>query len=251
MKTSVLTIGIIALTGISVSRAAIIASDDFDSYSNGALPGQTAGGTGFSDTWAYEPSNQEPVTIDAGVVVASSSNGRVNQVFRTLSTPFASSGTLWISYDHGFDADNGGQSWGGLTFFNGTSEIALIGDNFNATTFRVTGNGAADTGISLFGGMKSVVAEITLGAGSGSSINVWINSSGVGAVDVDRAPDATRTGVSFAGVDRLRILGSDTIQRFDNLIIADSVADVNAIPEPSVLLLSGLGSLLLLRRRRY
>jgi hypothetical protein len=65
---------------------------------------------------------------------------------------------------------------------------------------------------------------------------------------------ATATGRDLAGVDGIRINGHDfgfsNPQSFDNLIIGTSITDIDAIPEPSTALLSGLAMLAILRRKR-
>ena len=61
MKTAVIASCIIALTGMSTSRAAVVASDDF-SYADGNLAGKN-GGTGFSGSWSAGSEERDQATF--------------------------------------------------------------------------------------------------------------------------------------------------------------------------------------------
>lgn len=224
-----------------LSQAAIIVSEDF-SYGDGGLNGQS-GGTGFSTSWSSSSS------VSGGIATGTSDSTR------DLSTAFAASGTLWVSFDWGYSGDpteNG--SYGGITFYIGGSEKFLIGNTWPGTGHDVWQmNGSAQTAVTNYGGMKTGVARITLGAGATSTVELWVGATG-SPVDVSGPAIATSTGRELAGVDRIRINGQDfgysNPQSFDNLLIGTTMADVDAVPEPSAALLGGLGLLGLLRRRR-
>lgn len=260
MKTPLLAICIIALTGMSVSRAAVIASDDFNSYDDGntTLDGGT-GGTGFSSGWNV--SNQ--INVTGGVLTTRPFNDPL--ATRTLSAPIADTGTLWISFDWGYTSAPGANDFSGLTLFDnvggdgdGGQRLFIGKDTRNVaedpTSFwGVTGGGISDTFTSVLShdGMKTGVAKITMGTGATDTIELWVGATG-SPVNVSGTADLTVSGFNIQGVETVRILGDNiTDSQFDNLIIGTTMADVDAIPEPSVLLLSGLGSLLLLRRRRW
>jgi hypothetical protein len=247
-----------ALMGtIVLSQAAIIIQDTF-SYDDGGLGGNN-GGTGWgSNVWFSANS-----TVSGGVAVAS--QGAWDQAHkRNFADTLGDSATLnltdilWVRFDWGHSATVGaGSGYGGLTFYNGTSdggsEIFLFGNPWwGAATdgeWNISG-GSGDnyTGISS-NGMKSGLAKLDLTAGT---VSLWVRATG-STIDVSDAADASVTGIStLAGIKGIRINGynGSASQSFDNLTIATSLSEVNAIPESSVALLGALGALALLHRRR-
>jgi hypothetical protein len=240
------------LGSAALSQAAIIVSEDF-SYADGGLNGQN-GGTGFNGGW------NASTNVTGGVSVGTAPSTRL------FSTSFASSGTLWLSFDWAYSAKpTEGGSYGGITFYTGATtggftegpsgtERFLIGNTWPGTghdLWRMSGSGPT---LELnYPSMKTAVARITLGAGATSIVELWVGAAG-SPVDVSAAAMAAVTNADLAGVDGIRIgggdFGSDNPQSFDNLLIGTTMADVDAIPEPSAVLLGGLGLLGLLRRRR-
>ncbi|MCU0749280.1 MAG: hypothetical protein MUF13_07015 [Akkermansiaceae bacterium] len=243
-QTSVAALTCTALIGAAaLSQAAILVSEDF-SYGDGGLNGQN-GGTGFSNAWT------SATNVTGGVVTGNDPS------FRTLSATFGSTGTIWISFDWGnSSAPAQDASYGGLTLYIGGSEKFLIGNTWpSPASHQVWSmNGTGVSSEPNYSGMKTAVAKITLGAGATSMVELWVAATG-SPVDVSGAPLLTSTGRELAGVDGIRINGSDfggggNQQSFDNLLIGTSMLDVDAIPEPGAALLGGLGTLALLRRRR-
>lgn len=213
------------LGSASLSQAELLVSEDF-SYGDGGLNGQN-GGTGFSAAW--NSSND----VSAGVAVGNSPSTR------SLSTPFPSAGTLWISFDWAYSAqptENG--SYGGLTFYVGGSEKFLIGNTWPGSGHNFWRmNGSGSSGVTNHGGMKTGVAKITLGAGATSTVELWVGPAG-SPVDVSGPAMATATDRDLAGVNGLRIGGVDfgfsNPQNFDNLLIGTEMADVDAAVPPTL-----------------
>ena len=197
------------LGSAALSQAAVLVSEDF-SYGDGPLNGQN-GGTGFSDAWSSS------VNVAGGVVGGNSPS------FRNFSTAFASSGILWVSFDWGHDSSTG-SAYGGLTFYVGGTEKFLIGNTWDPSTWNM--NGATPTSVSSVG-IKTGVAKITLGAGATSTVELWVGAVG-SPVDVSGPAMATATGRELEGVNRIRIMGNND-QKFDNLLIGTTMADVDAI----------------------
>jgi autotransporter-associated beta strand protein len=196
------------------ARADGIVSEDF-TYADGALNGQN-GGTGFSNSWT-STSN-----VTGGVPTGNSASTR------NLATPFPPSGTLWVSFDWGFDANpHPHAQFGGLTFFEGETERHLIGDVWDTGVWGL--NGGSATSEPNHGGMKTGVAKITLGEGANSTVELWVGPVG-SPIDVSAAPMAKASGRDLDGVDSIRIMGSsfesNINQRFDNLRIGTTADDV-------------------------
>lgn len=120
MKTIQL-LGLFTFSAVSL-HASIIASDDF-TYADGALTGNR-GGIGFSGAWitAFGAGNG----IVSGVAEAQGSGGN----FRGLSSAFGITGELWVTFDFGKIVGTA-NSFAGLSFFEGGSERAIIGDGQN------------------------------------------------------------------------------------------------------------------------
>jgi hypothetical protein len=208
-----LSIIVLCLMAQHVLQAAVVAQDDFEV--DGPLNGQS-GGTGFRDAWSggeYRISN--------GVVSGA------GEAFRTLEAPLASSGTLWVSFRYGVDVDQ--EDYGGLSFFEGTTERLIIGDTFGQDVWGMDSkrskNSKVHSSISTLG-MKTCVAKITLGAGSSSRVDLWVGTSADSQVDISRTPDLSMDGVSLSGVDRLRI-GAELNTKFGGLILKDSPEEVS------------------------
>ena len=229
------------LASTALSQAAVVWQDNFNGYANGSLAHQTVGGnpggTGFPGQWFNAGGT---VVVNSGVV---SGNG---PIFRDLGASFGSvSSTLWISFDWGHDTTHS-STYGGLTFFEGGTERALIGNTWDPATWNVTG-AISPTGVSSVG-MKTGVARISMFDGATDTIELWVGNAGV-PLDVSGAAMATGTGLNLNGVNIIRIMGGNA-QTFDNLTIGTTMASIGAVPEPSTTLLGGLGALALLRRRR-
>ena len=244
------------LGSAALSQAAIIIQDNFD-YADGGLSG-AGGGTGFgSNVWF-----SGNASVSSGVAVGSANawdQSQKRNFADTLGTSATANLTniLWVRFDWGHSATVGADSgYGGLTFYTGTSDGGTENFLFGNPWWKLStdgewnisgGTGDKNTGESS-NGMKSGVAKMDLGAGT---VSLWVGATGT-TIDVGLPADASVSGLSLAGIQGIRILGynSGASQSFDNLTIATTLADINAIPEPSAALLGGLGMLALLRRRR-
>jgi hypothetical protein len=153
------------------------------------------------------------------------------------ASAFGSSGTIWLSFDWG--QVNAGNTYGGLTFFDGDGTERLIIGNTSGGETTWNMNGATPTAIPT-SGMHTGVAKITLGAGATSTIELWVGPTG-SPVNVSGAAMATTTNRDLDGVSLLRINGGSD-QKFDNLLIGTTVADVDAtdIPAPPITYEQGL-----------
>jgi hypothetical protein len=201
-----------ALLLAASSQATVIASDDF--AVDGPLDGST-GGIGFTNAWSGGT-----YTINTGLV-----SGTGNSL-RSLASTLGSSGTLWVSFDM---ARTAGDSYGGLSFFEESTERLIIGDWFKKGVWGLDAkNGQRPiTDISI-DGIKTAVAKITLGAGATSAVELWVGENDTDPVDCSGLADASVTSVNLENAGILRI-GSGFTMDFADLIIADSAAEVGAI----------------------
>ena len=196
----------------------VLVSEDF-TYADGGLNGQN-GGTGFSNAWSSS------TNVTGGVVQGN------NHSFRSLSTVFGNSGTLWVSFDWGYvSKPSENASYGGLAFNKAGGERLIIGNTWPGTGHDVWRIGGLGPTTELnYQGMKTGVAKITLGAGATSTVDLWVGSTG-SPVDVSGPALATATGRDLEGVDEIRIMGLDyggVNSAFDHLLIGTTAADVDA-----------------------
>ena len=236
------------LGSAALSQAAIIISENF-SYGDGSLDPNN-GGTGFSQAWQTTDLN-----VSTGVATGPS-DASARRDF--IGNEFGNTGTIWLSFDWGYSStptQNG--SYGGLTFYTNGSENFLIGNTWPGTEANPTGhdvwsiNGASPSNVSNVG-MKTAVSRIQLGTGATSIVDLWVGATG-SPVDVSGPALLRSTDRDLDGVNGIRINGfsaNGATQSIDNIVIATTMGEVDAIPEPSAALLGGLGMLALLRRRR-
>ncbi|MFM2198950.1 MAG: hypothetical protein RLZZ505_2382 [Verrucomicrobiota bacterium] len=241
------------LASAAMSDAAVIISENF-SYADGSFA-YVGGGTGFGSNVWFDVNS----TISGGVAVGGGTSASKRNFADTLGDSATANSTniLYVRFDWGHSAAiSQNTGYGGLTFYTGTSdggsENFLIGNPWwnvpGDTEWTISGGGGDNySGISS-NGMKSGLAKFDLTAGT---VDLWVRSVGT-EIDVSDPADASVSGLTLGGIKGIRINGYNgtASQSFDNLTIATTLAEVNAIPEPSAALLGGLGLLALLRRRR-
>ncbi|MDF7807736.1 hypothetical protein P4E94_09830 [Pontiellaceae bacterium B12219] len=213
-----------ALLMAASSQAAVIAYDNFPL--DGALDGST-GGSGFTNAWSGGS-----YTIAGGVV-----SGTGNSL-RSLSSPLGSNGTIWVSFD--FGVDNNLNSYGGLSFFEGSVERLLIGDYYGQDVWGLDGKAGSTKSKSTVSttGIKTGAAKITLGAGAASIVELWVGTNNTDAVDCSGLPDVTVSSVNLANVDTLRI-GAGFQMNFSDLILATTAAEVGAVQDSGTVYAAG------------
>lgn len=228
-------------SSVASSQAAVLWTENFNSYADGGFTHQGASG-GFGGSW-YATTG---TSISGGVVTGSGNIRR--DLGATFAATVGATGTIWVSFDWGHVSSHTG-TFGGLTFFedDDSTERVLIGNTFDPANWNMNG-APSTTGVSSIG-MKTGVARITLNVGAANDvIDLWVAAAG-SPVDVSGAPMATTSDRTLENIKRIRIMGGND-QTFDNLVFGTTMLDVDAIPEPSTALLGGLGLLALLRRRR-
>jgi autotransporter-associated beta strand protein len=221
-----------ALLGYAAAaQAGVIIQDHFD-YANGGLGGR-GGGIGFGiNVWFHSNSS-----VSDGVAVG----GGHSSAKRNFATSLGTTGTVWVRFDWGnSEAPAANHSYGGLTFYNGTSdggtESFLIGNPWTSAPASAqwnisSGSGSPNTATPNHPSMKSGVAKLDLSAGT---VRLWVGAPGT-TMDVSETPDAEVSGLNLANIQGIRIngfSGNSASQSFDNLTIGSAMADVDAIDGP-------------------
>jgi hypothetical protein len=268
------------LLSASQAQAQIIASDNFNSYSLGAVGGQAAGGSGFTGTWTAPGSG----TAFANVVSPglgggyglqtgnpASSPGSVIWGAEQFTTPITGQ-NVYVSFLWQYTAGSGFGSVGtdNSTFAFALSDTAtdtgsVLDYGMRATggtqTFMVrqgTGTPPVGGAINLGGVVGNPSATYLLlaeyvwtGTGYGT-INAWFNPTS----PTQTTPDVTASATGLASLSYVYFRGglpaTNSVYSVDNLLIGNTWSDVGPVPEPGslALVLVGAATLLAIRRRR-
>lgn len=254
---------------IQPAFAAVVGVENFN-YADGAINGQT-GGTG----WVYER------TDEAGAPAQTPSNwnnvgGAPNVVGNALVTSgtsakreyggvtegsaagsneregaFRGSGTLYFRTTYRVDTllGVGVNQWGGVSSYDFGTERVFFGmpGQTGATRFfgiDESGVGANLSTISIDAGVTYTLVGVV--DFDSDRVAMWVNPDGsdtVSSFDVSRAYTAS----NWASALRIGSASGANVT-WDNLVVADSFADV--IPEASSSMLGLMGGAALLNRRR-
>jgi fibronectin-binding autotransporter adhesin len=219
------------LGSAALSQADVIVSESFD-YDDGPLSGKT-GGTGWSNHSWFQTST----AVSGGVA----GGGGDSSARHNFNASLGATGTVWVRFDWGnSEAPAENNSYGGITFYTGSADLDanqnfLIGNpwtsNPAAAQWNISG-GTGDNGTDVSNiGMKSGLAKLDLGAGT---ISLWVRATGT-TIDVSDTADASVSGLDLTNLGGIRIngySGNGASQSFDNLTIATTMAEVNAIDTP-------------------
>lgn len=270
--------------GTTAARAVVIASDNYESYANGAqLNGQT-GGTGFSGAYVVDSTKLPNVTAAsksltyAGGAVGSS--GGANAVslsgltdsVNLVSRPFTSqSATVYFSFL--YNAGTGSQSNEDFLQF-GLSDLTT-GEPKSSVGSAGTAAGTVPVqffvrvpngGTSAFSGSGLTLAENTTyllvgkaskvaGSSTYNQIDLYVNPTTLTEPATATATSTVAAGTGTASVSNfiLRTARTEAADSYfyDNLTIGTTYADVvSAVPEPAAAGLLGAAAVGLLCRRR-
>lgn len=232
------------------AHAAVLALEDF-TYADGSLAGSN-GGFGWSTTW----SNIVGTTATAAGGEANITSTPGSEVVRTLASTQSGSATIWICFQaQQFTTLSGStNSFGGFGLYNGSTEQLLIGKAWPGPYEWRAGTGGGLVGpaspVSSLN-LTTVLARVTLNTSGNDTLDVWLNPADMSSESALGAASITRTDADL-NFDRVRLRGGSGAGgteswQFDNLVISTTLAEV---PEPSSVLLGGLGVLALIRRRR-
>jgi hypothetical protein len=271
------------LLSASQVLAEIIAADNFNSYSLGALSAQTGLGTGFTGNWT-SPQNSGAVNVVSpglgggnGLQLSVPSSSSSIMGARQLATPLTGQniyvGFLWqYAAGPGFGAVNPDNTTFALALSDTATDTgSVLNYGMRATqiagvetqTFMArqgTGTPVAGAALPLGSGTVGnpsvtyqLVAEYVWDGAAYSTINAWFNPTSATQTTPDVvSPGGTLTSLSFVYF-REGAPALNAVFNADSLTIGRTWKDVvTAVPEPSSLALATLGAagLLFLRRRK-
>ena len=252
--TTLVTLGLLFSAGVSV-QAAILFSENFDSYGNGAaattIPGITTAGFGTADSatvstaQALSGSNSLKFTRNIAVSVTSDPNLFFN--FASSVTAATPGMNVSFSYQKAGDAYDpniwvmfGNQAAAG--FANGNTALR---NNGLAQFFSDTNDNFQGTGGNEFA-WHTVNIAYTF-TNNGTNITGYTADYTTAGGFFTPSFTVTKTGLNISSIDSLRMQfrGNDGDVYFDNV-------SINSVPEPSTAALAGLAALgfAFTRRRR-
>jgi hypothetical protein len=270
------------------SDAAILVHESFQigsgAYTDGAsLSGQGPAVTNFTGSW---DGHSDPNTVSTGLTyskgsVEIGSGGSVNglstfrnNITNSRATTFtdnkAAAGERWFAalIQHGADLTSGDETF--VQFTIGSAGPNSLDIGLDENKFTVQGTGISSGTDYQAGTTALMVARVQVGLpgdGDESTVTAWLNPGDLSSeVQLDATSDAridtvadllsfgaTDWGTLDVGINWKGSGGTAAgVQRHvDEIIVADSLADMQTvlIPEPASLALLGMGGLMLLRRR--
>jgi len=271
----------------SGAQAQILANDPFltggANYTVGVVVGQNPAVTGFNGAW-YNSGDGPGGTISSTSLsytaptgysetpgAGNLSQGNDYRSYRNFSSGVtsafgATSGTIWMSFElqlaggvSGYQAVEISQNPDAYRFLQ--IGYSSLGDFENSTDFGITvNNTASGTTSGVFGAADSnthlFVLELNLASGANDTLNAWEDPTSMAGSTPTGGTEVSLSGFSINDPITEFSLGSfvgsgsmDT--ELSEVRMGDTLADITAVPEPSIayLALLGQGALFLVRRR--
>jgi hypothetical protein len=257
MKRSNLLLPVLAIAALTAAttHGALLAFDDFSTYTTGNLNAQSGGGslTGFGTTTWTANTVAPAVQVTAGGVLQQGANKA--RSWRNFSTPpLASSGTIYLRTTLAISNADVASNFSALelatTANSDANSIRLTGSSLGMTV-NVNGAGGASSGVIAANDAGSHVwlVELNLTTKAGKA---WIDGNLASFNPTVGAATFTAPTTFSLNAINVATFAANSFINVDEIRIGQSWADigVTAIPEPSSLALLGLGGLALLRRRR-
>jgi hypothetical protein len=254
-----------ALAAASIAggaHAAVIASDNLESYTlNGALNGGS-GGTGWTGNWAAVPGILvETAALSGGGTKAAESNDVTDSITAATRAFAPQTGTVYFSllfdavaglttddFIHVYLANAASNvKSGGIGLLSTTTDFlgARVGDVNGGDTTSSTTAAVQGTTYLLVGKVSKTTG------GNYNRVDLFINPATTTEPVTPDATDAADSTVSTLSVFGIRTFNTDVGDRyqFDEIKVGTTFADV--VPEPATAgLLTLAGATLLGRRRR-
>jgi hypothetical protein len=288
IKTLLLGIGIAAVCASPAAQASLLSYESFDTttgYSTGALATQNPSITGYSGAWTFTNFGTQSPTVSAssldytgsgyaveaggsigvpnntsgGEIAGNGSNsGRVYRLLdSSLQATASTNGTLYLSWLFQDGRETGATTYQMLHLNQGTDGdtnrafgAGLTNDGGqtgNIYDFSVNG-AVSNTGVNADTSVHLFVAKFTLSSTAASdSVTVWLDPTiGIG----DPSGGTTVSGVNLVWNTLMFSDYDGNSANWDEIRWGTTYVDV--VPEPGTfaMLLSGVGMLSLIRRRR-
>lgn len=276
-----LAVGALAAAGAAgQSKAAVVATDGFESYAIGGATGLN-GGTGYNSPYVSDNSNAVNIAAAplsyVGGSVASSGGAQALQILAaatgsvsnanggvdngTLGRTFASqTGTVYVSFL--LRASNTSMNeFFQIGLSNGTGGEPAISAGasgvqaFNFTFFGRIPGGAAVTSSTVMSPNTTYLLVLKASKGSGSTnynqLDLFVNPTSdiePTAATASRTADGGIATITSLNYRTARFTNGDVLS-VDNVTIGTMFADVVPVPEPATTSLVAGTALLLLRRR--
>lgn len=256
MRKTLMTLSLLAATAsASAATVTLVASDNFDSYSTGALAGQD-GGTGFDGAWSAANSTSVITTVGgdspmSGNAARFANPNSDNAATRTLDT--ALTGDVLVSFMFQFDGGLiGNNDFLGLWFGSTTgpniglkancgptgSCTADIFARTNGTDGTFTKNLTVGETVRVFGLLQKVDGSLVY-----NRYSLWVDPL---QPDIESLSNANAVFNGASNISSFMEIGFrsanlDTGNPVDSLLV-DNLR-ISAVPEPASLGLVGLGLL--------
>lgn len=272
MKNFVLFFAVVSLFSCPSTFASIVFSDNFDSYVNGNLAGTSQDALG-QGTWRQtSTANATPIQVANGAIALGSSG---QDVYSPLTTPTILSDGQSIYFSLAINvsaAQSGGDYFfhftpnaGNSSLFYSRLFIKSVTGGFELGWLGTSGGTGlptyGTTVLSLNTSYQVVMAyNYSATSPTNSTGAVFVNptdpniGNNIAYLTANWLTTATPDTNSIAAVNfRQGSASSAATLTVDNLVVATSFSDVVTVPEPSTLVLAGLGGLACLcalRRKR-
>lgn len=235
----------------SVSRAALVGFDNFNSYTNGSnLHGGTGGFGWAGNSWQHVAGSQPTATGGMANLVFSSGIAQ-SRISRTLSSTLlgATGTTTWVrfngDYFNSFSTLTPPNSpSGGLSLYENGSERLRIG-KFNGTTNWSVGLASFSSSTVSTYTPSDLWVRINHSAGA-DSVSLWVNPADTSS-EANLGTAAATLNTLDINFDQVMLFGdigtlnfSTDTWNFDNVRIGTSFGAMSAVPEPTSLWLVGL-----------
>jgi hypothetical protein len=261
----------IAMASLGSASAVVIATDDFNTYSTGALGPSNGGsaGAGWSGAWSGATSpgtaivtttSLAPTTSGNRVVVSGASTGSalplrfltnyLNTATVYLGFVFRNETTSIRSTGLSLSSDASDKAFIGISSFYETRRLGILGGTNSALSSTTVANGTT----------YRLVVKLQFDVSSGNEVlNLFINQATEGVADATATYDFFGlSGNNNQGINRVGLFAGGTMgdqafttSSFDSIKFATTYAEAMTVPEPSFAMLIGsFGAIALLRRRR-
>lgn len=231
------------------SKANVLYSTDFSTYTDGNLDGQ--------DGWAaYSGAGNKLIQVSGGAITLEQSSGSGEDVSHDLGATIGAGDTWYYSFDLSVTASSTPiSSTYFALFLQGTSafEGKLYVDPFTGSDYTLGIQGGNETRVDWSTGLNFASTHNVVVSFDYDTMltTLWIDPTSESSTSVTTTGTYQDSATAFA----FRQSTGNSFETIDNLKVGTTFADVvpGAVPEPSTLAIASLGGLsclLLFRKKR-